>query len=629
MNPLQQPTSAAVIVERMDHWCVPQLVAAQAASHPEAIALAFGTEVLTFAELDRRSNQLAHYLKSLGVGRDQPVGLCLDRSPSMVLAALAILKAGGAYVPLDSSFPPERLGFMLRDAQVRVVVTRNSIAKQLPAGHWGIVDLAKDAGAVAACSSHPPESQVTAQNLAYVIYTSGSTGQPKGVEITHGGLANLVSWHCRAFHVTPEDRASHQAALGFDAAVWEIWPYLAAGATVYIPDESLRNDPEALRDWLVTERISITFLPSPLAERMLLLGWPRQTALRVLLTGADTLYRRPDPKLPFTLVNNYGPTECTVVATSGPVAPGETTARPPSIGRPIDNTEVYILDDEMREVPSGTTGQLYIGGPGLARGYHNRPELTSQVFVRNPFSSQPGDRLYRTGDLARYLSNGEIEFLGRVDEQVKIRGFRVEPNEIVRTLDEHSGVAASTVVARENQSGEKWLLAYVVLARESTVTAAELREHLRKQLPDYMVPVTFVRMESLPLTVNGKVDRKELPAPNATNTLRDEEFVSPSSLVEQRLATIIASLLRVDRVGANDNFFLLGGHSLLGTQLIAKVNQAFGVELTLLQLFDHPNLADMSAQIEELIFATLEATSTEVSDNGARHKANRTPASAD
>jgi len=292
---------------------VPEMVVAQAAATPDATALAAGSEKLTYAELDRRSNQLARYLKSMGVVPDQLVGLSMERSPSMVSAALAILKAGGAYVPLDSTLPGERLDFMLRDAEVRVLVTGNGSAANLPRGDWRLVDLGKRANEIAAFPSDAFQRPVTERNLAYVIYTSGSTGQPKGVEITHGGLANLVSWHCRAFKVTSKDRASHQAAVGFDAAVWEIWPYLAAGASVCIPPESCRTSPEALRDWLVAQGITITFLPTPLAERILLLKWPEQTALRVLLTGADTLHHRPSPDLPFALVNNYGPTECTVV----------------------------------------------------------------------------------------------------------------------------------------------------------------------------------------------------------------------------------------------------------------------------------------------------------------------------
>lgn len=599
------PVGIAVMADRDSRpTSVPEMVAAQGAATPDATALVAGPERLTYAELDRRSNQLARFLKAAGVGPDQLVGLAMERSPSMVVAALAILKAGGAYVPLDPTLPAERLDFMLRDAELQVLITGGFVPDS-PRRGWRLVDLNRQADEIAAYSSDAFQCPVTEQNLAYVIYTSGSTGQPKGVEITHRGLGNLVAWHCRAFEVTPRDRASHQAAVGFDAAVWEVWPYLAAGASVYIPPESCRTDPEALRDWLVAKGISITFLATPLAERMLLLKWPEQTALRVLLTGADTLHRRPSASLPFALINNYGPTECTVVATSGTVAASEPSSERPSIGRPIDGTQVYILNEELREVPAGTAGELCIAGAGLARGYHKRADLTREAFVPSPFTGLSGDRLYRTGDLARYLPSGEIEFLGRLDEQVKIRGFRVEPNEIVRVLDEHPMVQASAVVARENQAGEKALAAYVVLAAASPVTGTALREHLGKSLPDYMVPAAFVRMDSLPLTANGKVDQAGLPAPGDANRLREDDFIAPSGVVQERLAGIIAALLRVDRIGAHDNFFLLGGHSLLGTQLIARVNETFGVELPLLQLFDHPTLAEMSGAIETLILAKL------------------------
>jgi len=587
-----------------------QLIAVQSSARPAAAALAAGADVLSFAQLEARSSQLARHLKSLGVGPDQLVGLCMERSPSMVMAALAILKAGGAYIPLDSSLPEARLNFMLRDSGIRALVTRNDLSEKLPGGPWRVLDLTKHGEEIAAHPSDAFQTPIAGENLAYVIYTSGSTGQPKGVEITHRGLANLVAWHRRAFQVTETDRASHQAAVGFDASVWEVWPYLAAGASVHIPDESVRNDPTALRDWLVAERISITFLATPTAERMLKLDWPRHTALRILLTGADTLHQRPSSTLPFTLVNNYGPTECTVVATSGVVAPAEASNRLPSIGRPIDNTRIYILDEGMHPVPPGTAGELYVAGLGVARGYHNLPELTRQRFMPDPFSSVPGDRMYRTGDRARLLDNGEIEFLGRVDEQVKIRGFRVEPGEIVRALNERPDVHASAVVTAESQGQDQRLIAYVVTSPQAAVTASSLREHLRKQLPDYMIPPVFVRMDSLPVTVSGKVDRGSLPRPSASNTLREEKFVPPQGVVEQRLAPIIASLLHLDGIGAHDNFFFLGGHSLLGTQLLTKISEVFGVELTLLQLFDHPTLAEMSREIEKLILTKLETTAS-------------------
>jgi len=588
---------------------VPQLVAAQASLRPSGMAIVAGNEGITYAELEARSSQLARHLQSLGVGPDKLVGLYLERAPSTIVAALATFKSGGAYVPLDPSLPAERLNFMLRDSGIEVLITCDQ-KTELPEGPWRIVDWARHQKEIAAHSSATFQHPITNGNLSYVIYTSGSTGQPKGVEVMHQGLANLVAWHRRTFQVTEADRASHQAALGFDAAVWEIWPYLAAGASVHIPPESLRTDPKALRDWLTEQRISITFLSTAMAERMLRLEWPERTALRILLTGADTLHQRPSSRLPFCLINNYGPTEYTVVATSGTVSPHGAGKELPSIGRPIDNTRVYILDDDMHPVPQGGQGEIYVAGAGVARGYRNLPELTRERFLPDPWVR--GDRMYRTGDRGRFLENDEIEFLGRSDEQIKIRGFRVEPREIVRVLDEHPQVEASAVVVRSTSGDEQRLIAYVVSSAQPALSANDLRQHLSKHLPDYMIPSVFVRVESLPLTVNGKVDYAALPWPGSDNILSENDFVMPQSLVEQRLAPIITSLLHIERVGANDNFFFLGGHSLLGTQLLTRISESFGVELTLLQLFDHPTLAEMSREIEKLILARLQTVDGEM-----------------
>jgi amino acid adenylation domain-containing protein len=585
---------------------VQQLVGEQASTRPEAPALIAGSRVFTYAELDRRANQFAHYLRGLGVGPEKLVALCIERSPEMVIAALGVLKAGGAYLPLDPSSPVERLDQTLRDAGITALVSGADLDARLSAGSFHLVSLATDAAEIARCPVEPPAIEVAPENLAYVIYTSGSTGQPKGVEVTHGNLLNLLSWHLRAFEVTAADRASHQASLGFDAAVWEVWPYLAAGASVYFPEEDVRSNPAALRDWLLAQKITITFLATPLAESMMLLDWPHEADLRILLTGADTLHRRPSARLPFVLVNNYGPTECTVVATSGVVAPAESSNRPPSIGRAIDGTEIFVLDEQGKPVSAGNSGELYIGGASVARGYRNRPEITAQKFVTTslPDSEQ---RLYRTGDLVRELPNGELEFLGRIDEQIKIRGYRIEPSEIVSALDASPDVDASAVMAVEDGPGQKRLIAYVVLADGAKTTASELQALLRKQLPDYMIPATFVRISSLPVTSNGKVDWAALPAPLNGNVLTDESYIAPRNIVEEKLAAIIAPLLHVERVSVHDNFFFRGGHSLLGTQLLTKIGETFGVELSLLSLFEHPTLAEMSEQIETLIYAKLEA----------------------
>jgi amino acid adenylation domain-containing protein len=599
-SPSEQPKSS-----RFD-LSLAQRVAQHAASAPQSLAVKAEAEILTYGELELRSNQLAGYLQSRGTGPDVLVGIFLDRSIDSVVSQLAVLKSGAAYLPLNPAAPADRLAAMLRDAGVSAVITRSDVAAKLPDGKWNVIKLDTDRDLISGHTLALRDSASHGSDLSYVIYTSGSTGQPKGVEITRGGLENLIQWHLKTFHITAADRASLLASIGFDATVWELWPYLAAGASVHIPGEALRTQVEPLRDWLVEQSITVSFVATPLAELIMLLTWPARTALRLLLTGADTLHRRPPQGLPFSLINNYGPTECTVVATSGVVAPFGTEPKQPSIGFAIDNTQLHILDDQMRPVPQGTIGELYIGGAGLARGYRNQPQLTTEKFVYSPSANGSGPRLYRTGDRARMLRGGDIEFLGRLDDQIKIRGYRVELDEISSVLDSHPDVKTSTVAAA-GEGDDKRLIAYLVLWPESKANAGAFRDFLQRQLPDYMIPATFVRLEALPLTNNGKVNRAALPAPNG-NTLPDETYVAPRSLVEQRLAELIAPLLRVERVGVNDNFFLLGGHSLLGTQLLTRIGESFGVELSLLTIFDHPTLAGMSEEIEKLILAKIDAT---------------------
>ncbi len=589
--------------------CVHQLFERQAARTPDAVALTFGDKELRYLELRTKANQLAHHLRKLGVRRGSIVGTYLERSLELFVGMLGIAKAGGTYLPLDPKYPQERLAFMLNDAKPPVVVTREGFAARLPEGSWRVVAMDVEAPQIARKSGASPKSEVLGADLAYVIYTSGSTGQPKGVEVTHDSLRNLVYWHQSSFGVTPVDRASQQAGIGFDASVWEVWPYLTAGASIHLLDEATRVAPGVLRDWLVAQRITVTFLPTALAESVMALEWPPETTLRVLLTGGDTLRRYPPPGLPFRVVNNYGPTESTVVATSGAVPPVESSDLPPSIGRPIANTEIHILDAQLRQVPIGEPGELHIGGAGLARGYLSRPELTAEKFIPNPFSHAAGSRLYKTGDLARYLPDGQIAFLGRIDDQIKIRGYRVEPGEIVATLNRHPTVAASLVVGREDSPGDKRLVAYIVPAPTSRPMEGALRDFLRISLPEYMVPTVFVRLAALPLGLHGKLDRAALPAPNDANILRENAFVAPRTPVEERVGRILSGLLRLEQVGMEDNFFLLGGHSLLGTQMIARVRDDFGVELPLRTLFETPTVRGLSAEIERRISAKLQGMS--------------------
>jgi len=584
--------------------CVAQWVVSQAAATPSALALASASGALTYAELDSRSSVLADLLRAAGVGPDVVVGLLTPRSPAMVVAALGILKSGGAYLPLDPTYPRSRLAFILDDSEVPVLMAGDCVKDRLPPAERPTI-LLDELGRVVHSPFLPQRwgtaATIDPKNLAYVIYTSGSTGRPKGVEITHESHANLVRWHQQAFEVTPADRASQVARVGFDAAVWEVWPYLAAGASLHIPEEETVGDPERLRDWLVAEAITISFAPTPMAERLLTLPWPAKTALRTMLTGGDTLHGYPRTGLPFQLVNNYGPTECTVVATSCPVFANGSTDRLPPIGRPILNTQVYILDEAGKQVPVGRTGELHIGGAGLGRGYRSRPELTAERFVANPFDGS--SRLFKTGDLARMLPDGQIAFMGRGDEQVKVRGFRVEPNEVAAALNEHPAVAQSVVVAHEFSAGDKRLIGYFVAALRSKTTPAELREFLGKRLPDFMVPAAFVKLETLPLTAHGKVDRAALPAPDDTNVLRDAIFTAPHTNVERRVAGILARLLEVERVDVEDNFISLGGHSLLGAQLVARLRDAFGIDVALRVVFDAQTVAALSSEVERLLSA--------------------------
>jgi amino acid adenylation domain-containing protein len=589
-----------------DSWSVAEMVAAQAAAAPLRVALVDGAQCVTYGALQARADRLARRLATLNAGRERVVAVVLPRSVDLVVAALAALRAGAAYAPFDPTTPPERLAAMLQDAQPCVVVTRRGLSPRLPAGPWETVALDAEAGFGEGDAPPVLERPVELSDLAYVVYTSGSTGRPKGVEVTHAGLANLVRWHHAEFAVTPTDRAPLLASPGFDASVWEMWPYLTAGASLHVPGELVRMDAEALRDWLVAREITLAFVATPLAERMLALPWPAASRLRTLLTGADALHRWPPPTLPFTLVNNYGPTECTVVATSGVVPPAPVAGQLPSIGRPIANVRAYVLDERGRRLGRDREGELYIGGAGVARGYRHLPELTAERFVPDPFGP-PGARLYRTGDRVRWLPDGSLAFLGRVDDQVKVRGHRIEPDEIVAVLDTHPDVEATAVVARPGPDGEPRLVAYVVPAPGAALTPTALRATLQARLPDYMVPAAFVPLAALPLTASGKVDRARLPAPEDVATLRDPDVLAPRTAVEKRLAELVAELLGVRPVGVTDNFFLLGGHSLLGTQLIARLRDAFGVDVPLRTIFDHPTVDALAAEIERALLLRMKA----------------------
>jgi amino acid adenylation domain-containing protein len=576
---------------------IAELFERQVERTPAALALAWDGQQLSYGELNRKANQLAHHLRGMGVGPETLVAIVLERSLDLVVSMLAVLKAGGAYVPLDPAYPQERLEFMVADAEAVVLLTETSLLKRLADVRATTVCLDQEWEEIAAAAEQNPVSGVEAGNLAYVIYTSGSTGQPKGVEISHGALSNLIHWHQQSFEVTAQDRASQVAGVGFDACVWELWPYLTTGASIHLAPEESRLVATKLCDWLVASEITISFVPTPLTESLLSMSWPAEMSLRVLLTGGDQLRVYGKENLRCTVVNNYGPTENTVVTTSGVVRSEGREGQLPTLGRPIANTEVYLLNPQGQPQPVGVSGELYLSGAGLARGYHNQSRLTAERFVPHPFSAEPGARLYRTGDLARYLPNGEIEFLGRVDEQVKLRGFRIELGEIETVLQQHAAVREAVVIVREDVAQQKELVGYVVAQEIVTITSSELRQYLRERLPDYMVPSWLVWLTELPLTPNGKIDRRALPAPHKQGA--SENQVPPRNTLELKLAQCWEQLFGFGPISVKDNFFDLGGHSLLAVPMVTMAEKSLGRKIPLALLFQGPTIERMARALQQ------------------------------
>ncbi len=588
---------------------------------PTRIALQSGSATLTHGALQARAAALAKRLRQQGITVGSTVAVCLPRGFDQIVAQVAAAYAGAAFVPVDISWPDERMQFILQDSGAAVMIAEKALAERLAAKAIAI-DPAEEALDDAHCVGDDAHSfsgdadcssAITATDIAYVIYTSGSTGEPKGCEITHGNLKHLVDWHLAAFAVGANDRASHMAGLGFDASVWEVWPYLAAGACVCLVDDATRVDATALQQWLVREKIDLCFVPTPMAELLIAMPWDASLEdaplrLRTMLTGGDTLHSAPPASLPFTLVNNYGPTECTVVATSGPVRAGE--AGLPSIGRVIPGATGYILDEAGKPSANGE-GELYVGGAGVGAGYRNLPDQTQERFLADPFASTAGARMYRTGDRVKRLPNGELAFLGRVDNQVKIRGYRMELEEISNVLNRHAAVSFSVVVPSP-EPGVEHLVAYVLPTAGAETSARALQEFLGNTLPHYMVPAQFVKIDALPLTSNGKVNRSVLPLPCAANALSEAAVPSGElSEVEATLLEIVRTLLQNPDVTIEDDFFLIGGHSLMGTQIVLRVREIFGIELSLAELFEAGTVAALAARIEERILERLESMSDE------------------
>lgn len=559
---------------------------------PRMVALICGDQQLTYIELNIRANQVAHALMARGVRPEVRVALYVERSARMVIGLLGILKAGGAYVPMDISYPAQRIQHMLTDSAPLIVVTQERFKHTFATA--GVQVLTLDGDGVSREADQNPSAAnlgLRPENAVYVIYTSGSTGVPKGVTIEHRNLLNLVHWHSAAFDVKEGRRCSGVAAAGFDAAGWEIWPPLSMGATLVLASHEASSDAEKLMAWWAGEFLHVSFLPTPMAE----FAFSRNihnARLRTLLVGGDRLRHRPASGS-FALVNNYGPTESTVVATSGQIDCDDPVLH---IGRPIANTQIYILDERREPVPIGVAGEIYIGGAGVARGYRNRPDLTAQRFVADPFSDDGEARLYRTGDLGRWRANGTIEYLGRNDHQVKIRGYRIELGEIEAQLIRHALIKDVVVIAREDVPGEMTLVAYFTQHMGSDGRIEELREFVKAVLPEYMVPAAFVLLERFPMTPNGKLDRNALPAPDL-GAYASGQYEAPQGDVEEVLARLWQDLLQIKQVGRQGNFFELGGHSLLAITLVFRVNQAFGRALRVTDVYRHPKLRDLAARV--------------------------------
>ncbi|HWW77528.1 MAG TPA: amino acid adenylation domain-containing protein, partial [Pyrinomonadaceae bacterium] len=587
--------------------CVHELFEERAAQSPEALALAADTGEVTYAELNARANRLARRLRGLGVGPEVVVGVMVERSAEMVVALLAVLKAGGAYLPLDPEYPLERLAFMIEDAQVPVLLTQERLLDNLPA-HWGyVLCLEDEAESIAAEGAENLGQSAAPDNLAYVMYTSGSTGRPKGVCVPHRAISRLVV-NTDYVSLSEAETLLQLAPVSFDASTFEIWGALLNGARLAVfPAE--RPSLEQLADVLRRRRVTTLWLTAGLFHQMVEQQLEGLSGVRQLLAGGDVLTPGAVQRVlreveGCRVINGYGPTEATTFTTCHPMPDADGVGVNVPIGRPIANTRVYILDERMSPVGVGMTGELYAGGDGLARGYFNQPALTAERFVPDPFSADGGGRLYRTGDTARYLEDGRIEFLGRADGQVKVRGYRIETGEIEAALGEHRAVRETVVVARaEPVGGDKRLVAYVVAADAETVDPAELRRHLRGRLPEYMVPSTFVTLDALPLSPNGKVDRRALPEPGHDRSQTAPAFVAPSTGMEELLGALFGEVLGLERVGADDNFFESGGHSLLATQLVSRLRQALGVEVPLRELFERPTVRGLAQSVERLLGA--------------------------
>jgi amino acid adenylation domain-containing protein len=581
---------------KSDLLSVPEQISATAQLNPDSVALSCGDQLLKYGDLNQRADRLAAYLVQLGVGPGSTAAICMERSFDWIVAALGIMRAGAAYLPLDTAWPDSRLSFVLDDSAAAVLVARTGLLDRLDTDIRGL-DPRRDAELIAAAPAFV-RAPIDPETLAYIIYTSGTTGTPKGVEITHANLTHLERWRRNAFDITARDRASHLAGLGFDAAAWELWPNLCAGAAIFLSPDAVRSSPDLLQQWLISERITVGFVPTIHAAAMMAMHWPVETALRYMLTGGDVLHQGPPLPLSFDVVNNYGPTECTVVATSSVLRPGADGA--PPIGRAIVGATVYLLDERGEPVADGAIGEIYIGGNGVGRGYRNLPESTARCFVRDPFSPEQGKRMYRTGDRGRRRPDGEVEFCGRSDRQVKIRGQRVELDEIGGAISRHPAIEFAAVSLKASEAGENQLVAYVLPKEAGRLPSAqELQKYLQRNLPGYMIPSVFMQLNSLPLSPSAKVDAVLMEQPGNSRPLEGTAEGDDVLHIAKKLLTMFQDILHNQAMTVDDNFFLAGGHSLLGMQLVTRLRTMFGVELTFQELFDVPTVKSLAPLVSD------------------------------
>ncbi len=577
------------------HVCLHQVIEEQVKKTPQALAVQFEGQSLSYVELNARANWLARRLQEMGVGPDVLVGICLDRSLEMVVGLLAILKAGGAYVPFDPAYPQERLAFMLEDANVALLLTQESLLDSLPKQSVQTLSLDRLWTQMAQEGETNLNSNVSAENLAYVIYTSGSTGRPKGVMNTHRGICNRLFWMQEEYQLTASDKVLQKTPFSFDVSVWEFfWP-LMTGASLLMARPGGQQDNGYLVKLIAEQKITILhFVPSML---QLFLDEPELTeqcrSLRHVICSGEALtfemQKRFFERLNCQLHNLYGPTEAAVDVTYW-VCKAEQNSSIVPIGYPVANTQIYILDEKLNPLPIETPGELHIGGVQVARGYLNRPELSKEKFIPDPFSDKEGARLYKTGDLARFRPDGAIEFLGRLDHQVKVRGFRIELGEIEAVLESHGAIKQATVLAREDRPGDKRLVAYLVSSGEVPL-ADELRQYLQEHLPEYMTPAAFVKLSQMPLTHNGKVDRSALPVPDKQRPKLSQAYVAPRSDLERYLTALWRNILGLEQIGVNDKFFELGGSSLQAAQFVNELQGDLGEFIYVTTIFEHPSVA--------------------------------------